>query len=77
MKMADRRSTTCETFGKTVNGWKVGLGGGDRAFFNGDWLKRAAVAKGGIYANDALEAAYPSPATDDAADARRQSATTR
>ena len=26
---------------------------GDRAFFNGDWLKRAAGAKGGIYGNDA------------------------
>ena len=50
---------------KTVNGWKVGLSGGDAAFFNGDWLKRAAVAKGGIYANDALEAAYPFARADD------------
>ena len=32
---------------------------GDRAFFNGDWLKRAAGAKGGIYGNDAAEAVYP------------------
>jgi hypothetical protein len=29
---------------------------GDRAFYNGDWLKRAAAAKGGIYGNDAIEA---------------------
>ena len=30
-----------------------------RAFYNGDWLKRAAVADGGIYANDPEEAAIP------------------
>lgn len=44
---------------KDINGWKVGSFFGDRAFFNGDWLKRAAAAKGGIYGNDAVEAAYP------------------
>jgi len=32
---------------------------GDRAFFSGDWLKRAAAAKGGIYGNNAEEATYP------------------
>jgi hypothetical protein len=44
---------------KEVNGWKIGSLFGDRAFFNGDWLKRAAAAKGGIYGNDAEEAMYP------------------
>jgi len=44
---------------KNVNGWKVGSLFGDRAFFNGNWLKRAAAAKGGIYGNDAVEAMYP------------------
>jgi hypothetical protein len=44
---------------KNINGWKVGSLFGDRAFFNGDWLKRAAAAKGGIYGNDAIEAMYP------------------
>lgn len=44
---------------KNINGWKVGSLFGDRAFFNGDWLKRAAAAKGGIYGNDAVEAMYP------------------
>jgi hypothetical protein len=44
---------------KTINGWKVGSLFGDRAFYGGDWLKRAAAAKGGIYGNDALEAMYP------------------
>ena len=44
---------------KNINGWKVGSLFGDRAFYNGDWLKRAAGAKGGIYGNDAIEAMYP------------------
>ena len=46
--------------GKDSNRWRVGgLAGGDRTFFDGDWLKRAAVAKAGIYANDSVEAMYP------------------
>jgi hypothetical protein len=44
---------------KNINGWKVGSLFGDSAFYNGDWLKRAAAAKGGIYGNDAEEAMYP------------------
>jgi len=44
---------------KDVNGWKVGSLFGDRQFYSGDWLKRAAAAKGGIYGNDAVEAVYP------------------
>jgi hypothetical protein len=44
---------------KDINGWKVGSLFGDAAFYNGDWLKRAAAAKGGIYGNDAIEAMYP------------------
>src|SRR5436305_8814583 len=43
---------------KNINGWKVGSFFGDRNFYNGDWLKRAAAAKGGIYGNDAIEAMY-------------------
>ena len=42
-----------------INGWKVGAAFGNRAFYSGDWLKRAAAAKGGIYGNDAVEAMYP------------------
>jgi hypothetical protein len=45
--------------GKAINGWRVSSLFGDSAFFNGDWLKRAAGAKAGIYGNDAVEAAYP------------------
>ena len=44
---------------KDINGWKIGSLFGDRDFFHGDWLKRAAAAKGGIYGNDAVEAMYP------------------
>jgi len=44
---------------KEINGWKISSFFGDRAFFNGDWLKRAAGAKAGIYGNDAVEAMYP------------------
>jgi hypothetical protein len=51
--------------GKNVNGWRVGgLAGGGEAFYSGDWLKRAAVARGGIYANDPAEASYPSTRND-------------
>ncbi len=46
--------------GKDENGWQVGgLSGGNREYFNGDWLRRAALAKAGIYANDPAEAMYP------------------
>ena len=44
---------------RNINGWKVGSLFGDRLFYSGDWLKRAAAAKGGIYGNDAVEAVYP------------------
>jgi hypothetical protein len=44
---------------KKINGWNIGDWFGDRAFYNGDWLKRAAAAVGGIYGNDSIEATYP------------------
>jgi len=44
---------------KNVNGWNIGSFFGDRVFFDGNWLKRAAAAKGGLYGNDAVEATYP------------------
>ena len=45
--------------GKSINGWRVGAAFGDRDFYKGDWLLRAAAAKAGIYGNDAIEATYP------------------
>jgi hypothetical protein len=47
------------TVGKKINGWAVGAAFGNREFFKGDWLLRAAAAKAGIYGNDAVEAMYP------------------
>jgi hypothetical protein len=44
---------------KTVNGWKMSDPFGDRAFFAGNWLKRAAGAQAGIYGNESKEATYP------------------
>jgi len=49
---------------KDINGWKVGSAFGDRAFYNGNWLLRAAAAKGGIYGNNADEAMYPMSRVD-------------
>jgi hypothetical protein len=45
--------------GKNINAWRVGSAFGDREFYHGDWLLRAAAAKAGIYGNDAVEAMYP------------------
>ncbi len=49
---------------KDFSGWKIGSLFGDRAFFNGDWLLRAAGAKAGIYGNDSIEATYPMTRVD-------------
>jgi hypothetical protein len=45
--------------GTAVNGWRITSGPGDASSYNGDWMKRALVAKAGIYANDPAEATYP------------------
>ncbi|MBX7243874.1 MAG: DUF1254 domain-containing protein, partial [Candidatus Sumerlaeaceae bacterium] len=50
--------------GKTINGWQVGSSFGDREFYHGNWLLRAAAAKAGIYGNDAIEATYPMSRVD-------------
>ncbi|MGK7871034.1 DUF1254 domain-containing protein [Falsiroseomonas sp. E2-1-a20] len=47
------------TAGTSINGWRVSSLLGSAAFFNGDWLRRAAGAQAGIYGNDAEEATYP------------------
>jgi len=44
---------------KNINGWTVASAFGDRAFYHGNWLLRAAAATAGIYGNDAVEAVYP------------------
>ncbi len=45
--------------GKDINGWRITDPAGDRAFFNGDWLKRSVAAQAGIYGNNSAEATYP------------------
>jgi len=60
MKEGESKVEQFEAAGvKNINGWKVGDWFGDRAFYNGNWLKRAAAAKAGIYGNDSAEATYP------------------
>lgn len=56
MAKVQERSTT---IGTRVNGWQVGSAFGNRAFYNGDWLLRAAAAQAGIFGNNAEEAVYP------------------
>ncbi len=45
--------------GKEINGWRVASAFGDRQYYHGNWLLRAAAAKAGIYGNSAEEAMYP------------------
>lgn len=65
MKAGDRKvDAAVAAAGKAVNGWRVSSLFGDSAFYNGDWMKRAAGARGGIYGNDAEEATYPLTRSD-------------
>lgn len=45
--------------GKRINGWQIGSPFGNRDFYKGDWLLRAAAAQAGIFGNNAEEAVYP------------------
>jgi hypothetical protein len=54
-----------DTFGTSVNGWRVTYSGfGDRADYNGNWLERAVAAYAGIFGNSPDEAFYPLATTD-------------
>jgi hypothetical protein len=55
-----------DNIGKNINGWLIGSVLGDRAFFHGNWLLRAAGALAGIYGNSAEEAVYPIAKNDSA-----------
>ena len=61
---ARKVSEAVEQISRKVNGWNVGSPFGDRAFYNGDWLRRAAAAQSGIYGNSAAEAVYPMTKSD-------------
>ena len=60
----DKVSAYLKTRTADVNGRKIASICGDAAFYKGDWLERAAAAKGGIYGNDAVEATYPMTRVD-------------
>ncbi len=65
MKQSDKKiDEFLASYPKNINGWKLASWFGDRAFFNGNWLLRAAGAKAGIYGNDAVEATYPLTRSD-------------
>jgi len=60
MKEGDKKvEEKVSNLGKQINGWHIAAAFGNRAFYNGNWLLRAAAAKAGIYGNDAAEAMYP------------------
>jgi hypothetical protein len=66
MKEGERKvDEVVKNIGKEINGWRIGSAQGDDAYFHGDWLKRAAGAKAGIYGNDPEEATYPLTRSDD------------
>ncbi|WP_337460008.1 DUF1214 domain-containing protein [Rhodovulum sp. PH10] len=65
MKEGQRKvEAAVASFGRDVNGWRVGSPFGDAAFFHGDWLMRAAAAQAGILGNDGVEAMYPMAKVD-------------
>ncbi len=63
-RAAESIETAVGQIGKAKNGWQIGSAQGNRAYYNGDWLRRAAAARVGIYGNDAAEATYPFTRSD-------------
>jgi hypothetical protein len=60
MKAGDQQvDEKVAAIGRDINGWRIGAAFGNREFYRGDWLLRAAAARMGIYGNDAEEALYP------------------
>jgi hypothetical protein len=60
----DAIKTGVDSLGTKINGWRVAAAFGDRTFYHGDWLLRAAAADAGIYGNNAAEAMYPLAKSD-------------
>ena len=57
-------SAAAESLSEKVNGWGGSDAFGDRSFFNGDYLLRAAGAMAGWGGNDKIEAFYPTSRED-------------
>ena len=65
MKEGDAKvDDAVKNLGTKINGWNVSSAQGGRAFYNGNWLLRAAAAKAGIYGNNSVEATYPATRAD-------------
>jgi hypothetical protein len=60
----DKIAAAAKSVGEQVNGWNIAKIQNTREATNGDWLRRAAVAQAGIYANDYEEALYPMTRVD-------------
>ena len=54
-----RIEEAAENVGTLVNGWQIGSAAGNRKFYDGNWVLRAAAAKLGIYGASQEEAVYP------------------
>jgi hypothetical protein len=53
-----------DQLGENVNSWRVSAPFGNRDFYHGDLVRRAAAAMAGIYGNDAEEAMHPMAKAD-------------
>ena len=60
----DKVQKAARALGEVQNGWNVAKIDNTREATNGDWLRRAAVAQAGIFANDYVEALYPMTRVD-------------
>ena len=66
IRLGDRKiDRTVTNADVTVNGWRIAPYFGDSAFYDGNWLLRAAAAKTDFYGNDAREAVLALAQVDD------------
>ncbi len=61
---SEKVEKAARSVGSPINGWNISRIENTRAATGGDWLRRAAVAQAGIYANDYQEALYPMTRSD-------------
>ena len=66
IRLGDRKiNRTIADADVIVNGWRIASYFGDSAFYNGNWLLRAAAAKEELYGNDPREAVLALTQVDD------------
>jgi hypothetical protein len=65
MKSANEKiDADAKANGDQINGWGIAKIENNRAFIAGNWLRRASIARAGIFANDYQEAMYPMARVD-------------